>query len=612
MRFPSIREAADKARETLLRFPLVLLAAATAAGTALVMVERSSDAEDLLHILFPALLGLPLLIAIATRGERAAWSVRARWITGSAAFVGLALYGVWSMRWSDTVLATRFVHLVIAFHLMVAILPFLGTPAQRSFWQYNRLLFLRFLTATLFSGVLFAGLAIALVAIDNLLGIDIDEEMYVRLFILLGLVFHPWYFLGGVPRDIPALEQRDDYPGGLKIFAQFILIPVVTVYLAILTAYLVRILVTRTWPSGWIGWLVSSVAAAGTLALLLVHPVRERADSRWVDVYGRWFYVVLLPSIAMLLMAIWQRVDQYGFTERRYFLAVLALWLGGIAAYYAITGSRNIRAIPATLCLVALFTFSGPWSAYSVARLSQSGRLRTLLERNEILVDGSLRPPPGDVSFEDRREISATVRYLIDTHGSASLARVQPALRDAADETRVDSFPETPDHPVARTVVARIGVEYVSRWQTPSPNVEMVNFYTNPYGTPIDVAGWDVVVRIHLLQPFQVPMGKDTLVFGMQSQPQQLTVSLRGMQVVSVPFEGLLERAREALLQPEQASPARVVGIGPTRPPLILDAEGGGFRFRFQIINLSGNLLDTGREVSAAEADVLIARFPGG
>ena len=47
-----------------------------------------------------------------------------------------------------------------------------------------------------------------------------------------------------------------------------------------------------------------STRLLGCLALLLVHPIRERDDARWVDTYARWFYVVLLPSIAMLLMAV--------------------------------------------------------------------------------------------------------------------------------------------------------------------------------------------------------------------------------------------------------------------------------------------------------------------
>ena len=37
---------------------------------------------------------------------------------------------------------------------------------------------------------------------------------------------------------------------------------------------IVKVLVTGQWPNGWIGWLVSSVSAAGLLAILLVQPVR--------------------------------------------------------------------------------------------------------------------------------------------------------------------------------------------------------------------------------------------------------------------------------------------------------------------------------------------------
>ena len=83
-------------------------------------------------------------------------------------------------------------------------------------------------------------------------------------------------------------------------------------------------------PSGWIGYLVSSVAALGILSLLLVHPIKERKENGWIRTYGRWFYLALVPSIVMLLLAIWQRIAQYGITEKRYFLIVLSLWLAGM------------------------------------------------------------------------------------------------------------------------------------------------------------------------------------------------------------------------------------------------------------------------------------------
>ncbi len=113
----------------------------------------------------------------------------------------------------------------------------------------------------------------------------------------------------------------------------------------------------------------------GVLALLLVHPIRDRADSQWVNAYGRWFSVALLAPLIMLLMAVGKRVDQYGVTEPRYFLLVLGLWGLGVALAYAFTASRNIKVIPMTLAGLTLLTAFGPWGAYQVSRRSQLHRL---------------------------------------------------------------------------------------------------------------------------------------------------------------------------------------------------------------------------------------------
>lgn len=125
---------------------------------------------------------------------------------------------------------------------------------QLPFWQFNRILFLGYLLAALYAVVLWVGLAIALLAIDKLLGVDVPSRTYPHLLVLLAFVFHPWFFLSRVPEDHRALDQETSYPLGLKVFTQFVLIPLVAVYLVILTVYLGRVLVTRTWPSGWIGW----------------------------------------------------------------------------------------------------------------------------------------------------------------------------------------------------------------------------------------------------------------------------------------------------------------------------------------------------------------------
>ena len=129
-------------------------------------------------------------------------------------------------------------------------------------------------------GGLCSGAAIALAALDKLFGVDVPGTGYLRLWFTFGFVFNTWFFLGGVPRDFAALEASRDYPAGIKAFTQYVLLPIVAVYLVILTAYLVKVLPTWNWPSGWIGWLVSSVAAAGILSLRLVHPAATAAADR--------------------------------------------------------------------------------------------------------------------------------------------------------------------------------------------------------------------------------------------------------------------------------------------------------------------------------------------
>jgi hypothetical protein len=199
----------------------------------------------------------------------------------------------------------------------------------------------------------------------------------------------------------------------------------------------------------------------------------------------------------MLWMAIWQRVSQYGITERRYFLILLSLWLAGLAVYYGVTRAKTIRVIPVSLCIVALLSFAGPWGAYAVSEGSQVGRLRATLERNGMFAAGTVRPPAKEMSADDRAEISAVVRYLLETHGTGAIAPwfadtgARRVVRTAGERGRgsLDQGDRWAD-----TVVTRLGVEYVSR-----AAARMGALYTN-YQTgeaaALPVRGFDYLLPI--------------------------------------------------------------------------------------------------------------------
>ncbi|MBK9320884.1 MAG: DUF4153 domain-containing protein [Bacteroidetes bacterium] len=111
------------------------------------------------------------------------------------------------------------------------------------------------------------------------------------------------------------LEKENDYPNGLRIFTQFVLLPLVTIYLGILYVYELKILITMNWPRGWVSYLVIGFSTAGILALLLVWPLRNDDRYKWVKTFTRLFYIALLPLIALLFFSIYIRVKEYGITE---------------------------------------------------------------------------------------------------------------------------------------------------------------------------------------------------------------------------------------------------------------------------------------------------------
>src|ERR1043166_8225884 len=436
MRFPSIETAVREARATLARFPLSILSGLTGMVVVIRMTDAHND-ESLPRLVATTVLGLALFTASVTTAERRGIASGARWLADLAILLGLALVYRASLGWTEQTAFLRFAQLGLIAHLLVAVGPYsIGRRdvdlGLEGFWQYNRFLFLRYLVAGFYAAVLWIGLSIALGAVDKLFGVHVPGETYAKLWAVMAFGFHPWFFLAGVPRNFAALDTLDDYPVGLKVFTQFVLMPLVAVYLVILTAYLGKIIITRTWPGGWIGYLVSCASTVGVLALLLVHPIRERADSRWVNWYGRWWFVAILPSLAMLLMAIGKRLEQYGVPEPRYFLLVLALWMLGLSLYYGITASRNIKLIPMSIAVVAVLASAGPWGAYAVSRRSQVARLDRLLQANHLgrAGDAGRAARGGAVSFEVRRELSAILRYLSDTRGAAGVAAVMGLPQD--------------------------------------------------------------------------------------------------------------------------------------------------------------------------------------
>lgn len=497
MRFPSLDLLAARALAVLRRFPWTLAAGAAAAAFGILATSTHGPAEDAWgRAVFVAVLGLPATIALTLTAESHRWSRGVRLLLPPLALAALALFWRGWPGLDVKYEALRYAQLAAVLHLAVAFLPFVGTAlagaagAQLAFWQYNRRIFLGFLRAGVFSAVLFVGVAIALGALDHLFGVEVPNETYVRIWFVVAFLGNTWIFLAAVPEDLAALADDRDYPRALKVFAQYILTPLAFTYLLILLAYLVKLVLGAEWPSGWIGWLVTSVAVTGLLGFLLVHPLRSDPEEGWIRTYARWLFVGLIPAAIMLLVAFWKRILPYGLTEPRVLGVVLGLWLLGIAILFTVRPATGIRIVPVTLAALLALTLWGPLSLTRISLASQRDRLRATL------------------AAHDAREASAALRFLVEHRAAKEIATATgratpPVAWRSARRTwgATDSL--------ARAIMAQAGGTYVAEY--PRGEREDGFYIAAEPRTPVPVAGFAWVVEASSHDTTARAAGADTV-----------------------------------------------------------------------------------------------------
>lgn len=440
LQLSALKSIKEKGLLTARRFPIPLLISVIAALSLWWMIDHSEkDVQffNILHLIITLSLALPAFVGLNFFLQRGEYKAITHWIA-HAILISLGVWYFFSIPTSfEEVDLAKYVIISLSMHLWVAFAPFVFHQEIQGFWQYNKSLFLRFLTAVLYSGVLFAGLALALFAVDQLFDVHMDQKNYARLWVFIATVFNTWFFLSDVPEEMDELNASVDYPKGLRVFTQFVLLPLVTIYLAILYVYMFKIIISGDWPNGWVSYLVIGFSTAGILALLLVWPLQNDPRFKWIKVYVRYFFLALFPLILMLAFAIYIRVKDYGITENRYFIIALAVWLFGNAVYFLMSSVKNIKVIPMSLFVVALCSGFGPWSAFSVSRSSQTHRLLHIADKYAMVKDSKIRAleKGKTMADSDMIEMSNVVYYLLNTHGSVCLQPLMVANLDSLSKS---------------------------------------------------------------------------------------------------------------------------------------------------------------------------------
>jgi len=583
----------------MVRFPLPLLAALI--GVTAVIIETHDDRWILVSIL-----ALPILIASSLYSEREDPASPLRFLVSALPLPFLVAYFI-SLpdRATDIVVGIRYTLLMISSILLMLAAPFLPPRTTVAFHRFATGFLLRMLLTTLFTLLLYGGLALALAAIDKLFGVDIDGEVYGKLFaVLVGFVALP-YLLSGVPRDHDV--EASDVPKGLRVLTQYVFIPILIVYALILYAHAARQIATWEWSEGWVARLVLGYAASGLLAFAILWPQRDDPDNGWIRGFARWFALLLPPLALLLFLAVFRRVDEYGLTESRYYGFVVAVWLAAVALYLLISRRSDIRLLALSLAVIALGTVYGPWSATSLSVTSQIAQLERHLVARGILKNGLFVSTPPPLPNDQRNISYSVVGFLADRH---ALEELRPW------------FAQAPDTITQSDLMVAMGEWDANAHDDVAPMPAIENRVTimregeEPEG--VNIAGYDLYVSIPNASGFSSHrLSGDSLTARFDNGSVRLFRS--GQAILSV---DLLSRLRAIYREKGETVQGRgdkasesgeTIVIGPeSRNRLVVDAADTVSGYALRVVMEGATIVVDGESVSVRSfSGYMLMRMPG-
>jgi hypothetical protein len=509
MKLPSFHYLLSNARHTLHRFPLTLLTSAIAVFIGIYLVENQNDVKNYfpyVNLMLTASIGIPLFFSATIISGKRKLDAKRHWLLMLLVVILLAII-YFTLPNAESTHNTALPYIKYAIynitaHLLVSFIPFVFSKQINGFWQHNKILFIRIFTSILFSGVLYIGLVLALFSMKLLFEIDLHEELFLDIYIFIAGIFNTWFFLTGIPEDFDELDAIEMYPKGLKIFAQYILLSLLALYLVILYFYAGKILLSWDWPKGIVSYLIICVSILGILTFLLLYPYGNQTGNEWIKKSSKLFYVILIPLLVILFIAILMRIDDYGITIKRYVVLFLGIWLCVVCAY-TILGKTNIKFIPVSLAVMLLLISFGPWGMFSVSEHYQVKRLKAILEKSNILKEGKIQNESvfkknvERLDFKNEKllsdslhnEVYSILDYMDDFHGFSAIRSWYSQNIDSLVDAKMKSknsnyYNET------ELYMNAMGLEYENRYEADADN-EYINFNTSWDEKILNVKGYD-------------------------------------------------------------------------------------------------------------------------
>ncbi len=374
MDFTTIKKYPSQISTAFKRFPLAVAFAIFATIAFIYVYESNHSPTEYKFphwlMIYPIAASMIALSVSLVQESRKKFSFLPHIIAGAvwlAISIALVLYYPKSPNIGQTYVGSTYLFIYTTAFLSIFVAPFFKQKDENGFWVFLMKNAKAAVVATAISVVLLIAIDGLLFGFFNLFDIKVSARPFVYSAIISSCTIFPILFFSGIPSTDDCLQETPALNKFQTSTNKFIFLPVVSLYILLLYAYIAKIIIQWEMPKGMVSYLVSASMLLMLLRVTLTFPERIDPKPSFEKKLLKIIPAACIPLVILMSVGIIRRISDYGISEDRYYITAINIFYYIIIAILLIDKIKcKSRYITIVFCGMFLILTNGPLSAINV------------------------------------------------------------------------------------------------------------------------------------------------------------------------------------------------------------------------------------------------------
>lgn len=304
---------------------------------------------------------------------------------------------------------TQFIILCCIWVFLLFFINFIDNSNEKEFCKFNSSLFFRLALSFIYFMILYWWLAILLVTLDYLFGVNIDWEVYWQLFAFIICCPAFIFFLNWINKSYRNYDNFE-FNKWTKFFVEYILLILILLYAIIISAYWIKILINWTWPEWWVAWLIVWYWIIGIFATIIVRPLKD--NQKRISIFEKIFFGSITLFSILYFQAFYERINEYWFTFNRYLGILLGMFFCISGLYFLIIRKNKIKFIPILIVILAIVSIFPKINWFTISLNSQKQIVENIMYKHWILVNWEIQVVNKQIDWDEYDKLRDGIIYI--------------------------------------------------------------------------------------------------------------------------------------------------------------------------------------------------------